>query len=238
MNEIDNAQPHTQSAWWEDIIDVFLSPAELFERRRHSPVAPPLFMLLGCSIAIYLLTLPANAIIMRASMPANPQAAAMIEQWGMLFTLVGAIFVPIGLLVGVAFSALLIWLFGKLFDLPTAFGSAVTIATYAGFIFLLAQIAGSIVVLFLGEGRIDNVQADLSFGLLRFLDADALSAPLLPLLQRLDIFAIWQAVLLAIGVRVVYRATAVQAGVVAALTWALSALPQVVMAALTPGPTG
>jgi hypothetical protein len=71
-----------------------------------------------------------------------------------------------------------------------------------------------------------------SFGPLRFIDATDMNAVVRALLQRLDIFAIWQTILWGIGIAVIYKASRAQAAITAAATWILFAIPGIIGAAL------
>lgn len=226
----------TQSSWWEDPIDVIFSPAELFERRRDAPILPPFLMLLAASIIAYFIMMPVNEIVMRAAMAEDPNAAAAMERFGTMFRIVGAIFVPIGVSVGLAWAALLLFGFGRLFDIATTFRNAFLIATYAGWIYILAQLVGGVLLILLGGDNVPDVMAALSFGVLRFTGTEEIAPALVPLLGRLDLFVMWAAAIWAIGLRVVHGASRGQAIGTAAAAWVLSALPQIVMAALRPTP--
>lgn len=222
--------------WWEDPIDVVVSPFELFRRRRTARLLPPVLILLAASFLLYLLMLPATDAIMRASVADNPEAAAAIERFGLLFRIIGGIFVPIGILFGLAWTAFLLWGFGRLFDVRAGFERAFLVATYAGWILVLAQLLAGLLLLVLGGDIGDDLTGALSFGVLRFLDSADMSPALVPLLGRLDVFSIWQAVIWAIGLTVLFGASRAQAAGTAAAAWVLAALPQVVMALLRPGP--
>lgn len=230
--------PSSTASWWEDPVDVFFSPTELFERRRNAPIMPPLLMLLAASVIIYFIMMPVNEAVMRAAMAdaANPEAAAAMERFGSMFRIIGAIFVPVGVSVGLAWNALLLFGFGRLFDLPTTYGRAFLIAIYAGWIFVLAQLIGGLLYLLTAGDNVTDVIAALSFGLLRFTGTEDMAPALVPLLGRLDVFVIWGAVLLAIGLKVFYGASRLQAAGTAVAVWVLGALPQVIMAALRPTP--
>jgi hypothetical protein len=238
MEPTQAAEPTQQSSssWWEDPIDVIFSPTELFERRRDARIGPPLLLLLAASVVVYLIMMPVNEIVMRAATAQDPNAAAAMERFGTAFRLVGAIFMPIGVAIGLAWSALLLFGFGRLFDIPTSFKRAFLIATYAGWIFLLAQLAGGLLLLILGGDDVTDLMAAVSFGVLRFTGSEDMAPTLVPLVGRLEVFVIWGAVIWAIGLRVVHGASRGQAIGTAAAVWVLSALPQIVMAALRPTP--
>jgi hypothetical protein len=232
-DDVVAAEPRRVSRW-EDYIDVFFSPAELFRRRATDRVAPPLITLLVLAVVVYILMSPANAIAMRAAIANNPDAAANMGQMGSIFLIVGGIFVPITFVVVIVASAFLLWAAARLVDVRAAFSRTMLIATYAAFVYLLSQLAGGVATLAHGEAGFDLLR-DTSFGPLRF-TGDELNPVIMALLRRLDIFAIWQAVLWGVGVAVIFRATRFQAAATAAAAWILFAIPNIIAAALGFGP--
>ncbi|MGH7446258.1 MAG: YIP1 family protein [Longimicrobiales bacterium] len=230
------AQEQEQASRWEDYIDVFFSPFELFRRRAQDRVGPPLLTLLALGIAFYLVMIPANRIVVSASLP--PEARAQVGE-GMIriMTYGGVIGVPIMYALMVLVAAALLWLGGRVADIRTDFSRTMLIATYAAFVLLLSQILVSVLVLVTGEAGFDVVRS-MSFGPLRFVGSSDMDRMLIAVLQRLDIFAIWQAALWAIGLSVIYRVSMARAASVAAVVWILFAVPGVVMGAFGFGPQG
>jgi hypothetical protein len=227
-DSVPPAETETTSRW-EDYIDVFISPAELFQRRAADRVAPPLITLLALSVAFYFILLPANGMAMRASAGESAEAAQMMEQFGMLFQMLGSIFVPITYLIMLSLVAALLLVIGRLAEIRTVWSRTLLIATYGGFIYLLAQIAGGVAILIHGEAGLDVVR-DVSFGPLRFIGSTDTEPVMTAILRRFDIFTIWQAVVWGIGVSVIYRVSRARGMAVAFATWAIMTIPGVVMA--------
>lgn len=223
---------------WEDFVDVFFSPVELFARRANDSVKPAFWTLLVLGALAYYAFLPVNQMIMRASMVAQAQArgqdAAQIEATagGMVrfMSYGGGLMVAISFAVAIAVAALLLQVIGRMIEVKGTYRQAFLIATYAAFIYLLAQIATSVTGMIIGDGL--NPLRDLSFGPLRFLDYEALPKALPPLLRRFEIFTLWQALLWGIGMHVVMKATRAQAAIAAIATSLLFAVPGMVSAAL------
>jgi hypothetical protein len=223
---------------WEDYVDVFFSPAELYARRANDSVKPAFWTLLILSALAYYAFLPVNQMVMRATMVAQAQArgadAAEIEAatGGMvrIMSYGGGIMVAITFAIVIAITALLLWGIGRMVEVKGTYRQAFLIATYAGFVYLLAQLAGSVAGMIAGEGL--NPMRDMSFGLMRFFDSEALPGAVPALLRRTEIFAIWQAVLWVIGMRVVMKATTAQAAIASIATWLLFAVPGVITGAL------
>jgi hypothetical protein len=238
MIDDEQAGGETQVASrWEDCIDVFFSPAELYRRRADDRVMPPLLILLGLAVVLYFVMLPANAMVMRATIAENPEAGAMIDQFGTLLQLLGSIFVPITYLIVLSLAAATLWFNGRLVDIRTDFSRTMLIATYAGFVYLLSQVAGGVAVMLHGEVGLD-ITRQLSFGPLRFLGSPDMDPVVAALLRRFELFTLWQAALWGIGIAVIYRVSRARAFMVASLTWLLLAIPSVVLALLGFGQAG
>lgn len=216
---------------WEDYIDVFVSPVELFERRATDRVLPPLLTLLGLAVLFYFVLMPANTMIMRASIADNPDALEAMGRFGLVMQLVGAVMVPVTYLVIITFGAAMLWLVGRVADIRADFSRTMLIATYAAFVYLVAQVAGGLAVIIHGDVGLDIIRHT-SFGALRFVGDSDMNRVVMALLRRLDIFAIWQAVLWMIGMRVVYDLSQARAAGVAAAVWLVYALPGVIAGAL------
>ncbi|MEO5511402.1 MAG: Yip1 family protein [Longimicrobiales bacterium] len=227
MNFDDNAEaaPIAQKSRWEDYLDVFFSPADLFRRRGQDSLAVPLITLLVLATAFYYILLPAQSIVIRASMSGMTpeQAAKMPESMIGIMTLAGGLAVPIKYLINVTISAGILWVIARLFDTRPAFREMMIVTTYAGFIMLIAQIAGSLMVMIQGEANFDMMKA--SFGPLRFMDVKSMPGPLVGFLSRLDIFKLWEAVIWCIGFQVATGVTRSKAAIAAAATWMLWGLP-------------
>jgi hypothetical protein len=228
MTQVD-PEPEKASRW-EDYIDVFFSPFELFRRRAQDGVATPLLTLLGLGVLFYLALMPANRIVVRESIP--PEAQAQMSE-GMLniMSWVGVITVPIMYTIMILIAAVLLWIGARIADIRADFSRAMLIATYAAFVLLLSQVVASVLILVTGPENF-NMLRSMSFGPLRFMGSPEMNKTLAAMLQRLDIFAIWQAALWAIGLSVIYRVGMARAGAIAAVVWVLFAIPGIIMGVL------
>lgn len=220
------------ASWWEDPIDVVTSPVQLFQRRRDAPLWPPLGMIIAGAIVAYLVMLPVTGMVMEAQMAANPEAAAAMERFGTIFRVVGALFAPIGLLFVLAWTALLLWAFGRLLDVPASFSRMLLVAVYAGWIVLIGQLLGGVILMATGTDAISDLASAISFGVLRFTGTEGMPRTVVPLLARLDLFALWQAALWMIGISTFYRVSRGRAVAIALAVLVLSALPEVLLALL------
>ncbi|MGH7507750.1 MAG: YIP1 family protein [Longimicrobiales bacterium] len=232
--DIQQQPPPEKASRWEDYIDVLFSPRELFERRAADRIGPPLITLAVATVVVYLLMIPVNAEAMRAGMAGNPQAEQFMEQWGMLFQVFGAIFAPVMMIAMTLWGAVLLWAAAKVTGIVVDFRRAFLIATYAAFIYLVAQIAGGLLVMITGNGF--DLVRDTSFGVLRFTGAEGMDPVVVQLLRRIDLFVLWQAAIWAIGLSVIGRVSFGRAAITAAIAWLVFAVPGIIFAALGLGP--
>lgn len=229
-----------RAARWEDLVDIFLSPAQLFRRRAEDSWLTPFIILSVISFVLYYVFLPANSAVMDAAMRARLPAGAQAPSAGAVhtFQLLGGLFVPVGIGISVVFSGLLLWGMAVVTGGGLRFGQSVLITVYAAYVGILQQILASVlIILKSNQGAPIDVVRDFSFGLVRFLPKDAVPAALVPLLGRIDLFALWQAALWAVGVAVIAKTSRGRAILVAAGAWLIYAIPGMIRAAVFPGPT-
>src|SRR5207253_8129347 len=86
-----------QGSRWEDFVDVYLSPGDLFARRAQETWLKPFLLLALISTVLYYAFLPLNSLIWDAMMAANAPEGADLERMrkGAAFMkYLGGIFVP------------------------------------------------------------------------------------------------------------------------------------------------
>ncbi|MEJ7812125.1 MAG: YIP1 family protein [Gemmatimonadaceae bacterium] len=221
---------------WEDFVDIFASPSEVFARRQNGGFALPLLVLTLAMTALFfgtrsLLTPIFDAESSRqiaVAMKANPQMTQEQAQ-GMrgMTERMGGIFGGIAVLVIIPLTVLLIgvntWISGKPFGSVQTIRSAFVVATYSYFPKLIESVVSGIQGLLLDEGQMTSLHS-IKLGITRFMDPDA--APVLTaFLGRLDLFTIWVTILIGIGLRITGKLTAAQAAGAAVLVWLLGSLP-------------
>lgn len=218
---------------WEDFIDIFVSPAEVFERRRQSGFFIPLLVFAVFTVVITIIGHSALQPIMdseftrgmAATMRKNPQltqdqmetARGFSEKFTPIIIAIAAFIQPL-------FVGVLLWLAGKLVDAKEDIGAACMIAAYS----FLPRIIDT--VLRVGQAAmLDpsnlNGQYRVTLSAARFLDPDTASPVLVAVLGRFDLFTIWVTVLLAIGLSVVARIPRSKAAIAAIVVWLLGAVP-------------
>jgi hypothetical protein len=223
---------------WEDFIDIFYAPSQVFARRAQGSFWIPLFVVTVAVGALFYLNSGllqpmfdaefdrGMAAAMRQNPRITPEMAARFRQTGMRIGQIGGfVFVPIGIfLTGTA-----VWLIGKLFEAKQAYRSAIVVAAYAFVPKILEAVLHGLQGLLLDPATLDG-RFRVSLGIGRFLDPNTTSPILVGLLGRVDVFTIWVTVLLAIGLSVTGGISRSRAFMAAPLIWAAGAIPLVMQA--------
>lgn len=223
------AAPKAPSVW-EDFIDIFISPSQVFERRQNANFFLPMVVVTLIVCLIYLgtqsLTQPIfDAEFARgtaAAMRNNPQLTAdqmakgkaIAEKFSIVFVLFG---IPIAMF----FVGLLLWLVGKLFDSKITFVGGVLVAAYAAFPKIFAAVAGPIIAYFSDPSTLTSA-TKITVSAAHFFDISNTSPVVLALLARIDVFTIWSTILLGIGLSVLGKIPRSRAYVAAVIVWALA----------------
>ncbi len=218
---------------WEDFIDIFVSPSEVFERRREYGFFLPLIILTIIVVAITVVGSSAMQSVIQSDLARGMAAAAkknpnltadqISASTGIMtkFTpvIVGfaSFFIP--LIVGVV-----LWIAGKFVSAKEDIGQACMIATYAAFPRILDSLLRLVQAFALDPSKV-NGMASVSLSPARFINPDTASPVLLGVLTRFDLFTIWATVLLAIGLAVVARIPKSRAALAAAIVWLVGGLP-------------
>ncbi|HKV49955.1 MAG TPA: Yip1 family protein [Gemmatimonadaceae bacterium] len=223
------AAPKTPSVW-EDFIDIFTSPSQVFERRQNANFFLPMIVVTLIIALIYLgtksLTQPVFdaefARGMAAAMRKNPQITPdqmakgkdIAEKFSIVFVLFG---IPIAMF----FVGLLLWFVGKLFDSKMTFAGGVLVAAYAAFPKIFAAIAGPVIAYFSDPSTLTSA-SKITVSAAHFFDVSNTSPVVLALLSRIDVFTIWSTILLGIGLSVLGKIPRSRAYIAAVIVWVLA----------------
>jgi hypothetical protein len=223
-----------RAAVWEDFIDIFYAPSQVFARRAQGSVWVPLIVLtIAMSVLVYVNSGVLESVMsaefdrgMAAAIKSNPRITPeMVDSMrrvGLRIGQFGGVFMPIGVLL----TGTLVWLIGKLFEARQTYRAAMVVASYAFMPRILEGVLSGLQGLFLDPAQL-NGRFRLTLGIGRFFDPDTMSPLLLGLIGRIDVFTIWVTVLLAIGLSVTGGISRSRAFLAAPLIWAAGALPLV-----------
>lgn len=234
----DIAEPETvpHASRWEDFVDIFFSPAEVFRRRRDGQYGLALaFLTVILTVLTYgfyaALSAAFEADFARGIAAAGEEAAAQLPVETMMafsrnITIFGSVvLIPLGALI----TGLFIWLAARMLGGRLSFVLGVTIATYATFPRILSTLSGILQGTLLNPDSLSRV----SLGPARFLDPATTSVALIGLAGRIDLFVIWSLVLTAIGLQVIGGMERSRAYLGAFFIWLLAGLPVAIPALIT-----
>jgi len=223
---------------WEDFIDIFYAPSQVFARREGGSVWIPLLVVTLLTGTLFYLNSGAlqpmfdaefernMAIALRDNPTIPPEA---IERMRGFATRIGQVAVFIFMPLAMCAVGCATWLVGKLVEAKQTFLSALVVAAYAFTPRILEGAVNGIQGLFLDPSQLDG-RFRISLGLGRFLDPDTTSPLLIALVGRIDVFTIWITVLIAIGLSVTGHIPLKRAAIAAAVVWLIGGLPLIFQA--------
>ena len=207
--------PTKPAALWEDFIEIFTSPSTVYERRRDANPWPMILIITVLVTAITVLTFNSLAPIFESEfralfaqqMAKNPQMTQDAADTAIKFQMAARRWGGVFFFLGVLIMSLPVWLLGRIT------GAKELTYTRSMVVFTWAAIIGVVALLVLGiQGLVMDVSSittidKLGFSAARFVDKATMSPFVYGILKGLDVFAIWSAILMGIGVRVVGRGT-------------------------------
>jgi hypothetical protein len=221
---------------WEDLVDVFFAPGDLFEHRMSDGWGKPFLLLAVISIVLYYVFLPINGqlfeVMMRQNAPANVTPEQMHKS-AVFMSYLGGVFIAFGLAFGIALSAVILKIVSAVLEPAAGWQQAFMIATYSMFVVIPQSIISALLVFVKTRSGGTLALNDVSFGVLRFMDQP--DKVLTAVLGRFDLFPIWSAALCAVGLIVVVKMPRGKAIATAIIAWLAVALPALAGAAMQRG---
>ncbi|MEO8192632.1 MAG: Yip1 family protein [Gemmatimonadales bacterium] len=232
MTDAAASPPPATPGLWEDFVDIFTQPSQVFERRRDGQFGLAL-LILSVVTGILAFALHNGLAPIMDAMIAKQQAAMLAKNPGMTPEQLSAttgfmeasskygaiVFVPIAAFIG----GVLIWIVGKLVDAKVAFAAAMMISVYSGVPRVVQTIVTALQGLLMSPESITSPNS-VSIGPARFLP-DSANPVLATVFGGFDAFTIWSVVLTAIGIAVVARVPMKRAAIAAGLVWLVGLLP-------------
>ncbi len=198
----------------DDVLEMFVSPSKVFERRRDAGYGTLLLVLVVLTLLIMVATMGLSAPYWDAQFElgvrqaaekgqAMPEAAMSdtarsFGRWA--GAIGGAIFVPIFVWIG----ALFVMIGAKVSGTSLSYRQGATIFTLAGVPRLLSPIAVAVQGLIADPTTIRSL-SDASLGPARFFDPATTPAVVLSVLSNFDLINLWAFVLTGIGISVMGR---------------------------------
>ena len=225
---MSDAAPSTPSRW-DDYLDIFIAPSRAFERRRDGHFGHAMLVFIVLSALIYFGTKAAMDPIIVAEfargMRSRPgMTPEQMEQAKGFIGIGSIIFVFIGTPIMLFVMGLATWLAAKLIGTSLTVAQGIAILTLSEFPRLVGSVLSALQALLMDEQNLTALTR-VSLGLGRFIDPDTGNKLALAFLARVDLITLWITLLVAIGLKVVAKASTGQAVLGAAIVWLIGALP-------------
>ncbi len=199
------------TSFWEDLIDIFYAPRDVYRRRAvASPWPPFLFVVIALAV-ITMATYPAispafdgdSARAMTKLMATNKQMTQEMADKAHDYQAIGIrYFSGVFGAAAILFVGFFTWILGLLYGAKLKFSAAMLITSYA----YLPRVLGAVILglqgLLMDPTKLTSM-SQLSLSPARFLDPETTSPILMAVMSRLDITTLWETALLAIGVAVI-----------------------------------
>jgi len=221
-----------KTSFWEDAIDIFLSPADVFRREQQKSIWPPMLFVAVAVGVIFFVTFNTLEPIFDAefarntakTMAANPNVTAEQMEFGkkigMNIARYGVGFI---MLVTMVVLGVVTWLLGKVVGSVASLHDGLVIASWSYFPRILGAIAGGVQGLIMDPAKL-NSQLSITLSPARFMDPATANPLLYQLAGRFDLFTIWVTILLAVGVAVLGKVSKGRATVFGLLIWFVGGL--------------
>jgi hypothetical protein len=217
----------------EDFIDIFYAPSQVFARREKSGFGIQLLIITVLTALFVFASRSVFSQIFDAefargaakAMAKNPQLTQemMDRARGMQETVMSFLLYIITPII-IFFTAFVVWLAAKILSAKVTYAQAAMITTLAWIPRLVGGLLGALQVLVMDTTNV-TTPFDLGFSPARFMNPDTTNGKLLGLMGSLDVFALWYAVLIGIGVAVVAKVPRARGYAVAAIVFVVTTIP-------------
>jgi Yip1 domain len=226
------ASPQSAS-FWEDLIDIFFSPAAVFRRNEKKSVWPPLlFVSLAIGVIFFATFNQLEPIFdaefqrgMAKAAATNPQMTPEVIARAKG---VSEMITRYGLSVIIFFTMLIVgvvsWLVGKLVGSAQSFHAALVVAAWAYMPRVLGSVLAGVQGLLLDPSSLTG-QLAISLSPARFYATDQPNPLMYQVLGRFDLITIWITILLSVGLYVTGKVSKGRAAIFGILMFVIGALP-------------
>ena len=222
-----------QAGFFDDLLEIFYKPADVFRRRQTASVWPPLLFVAIAIGVIFFFTYNALQPMMdaefargsAAAIKKNPQLTQeMLDKMRPVQEGVARYGVAVIMAITMWVVGTAAWLVGKLVGAKQTYHAALVVAAWSYVPRVVQSLLNGIQGLLMDPSKMTGQMA-LSFSPARFLDPETANPLLLQALGRLDLFTIWTTVLLAIGLYATGKVSKGKAAVFGILIFIIGSLP-------------
>jgi Yip1 domain len=209
-----------RTAAWEDVLDIFYAPRQVFERRRDGKYAIALVVLCLITVVVFFLSLQMNEALQDVELTRSfrergltPDQMAQAKSAAAKFGKFAVYFIPIFVAIGSWISGLIIMVLGNMMGGKFKFAQGTAIAVLASMPELLGRVLVGVQSLFIDTTTAAHRYA-FSLNAARFLPKGT-NNWLLKLGALVDPFVIWGLILVGLGAFIIGRMEKEKAAVLA-----------------------
>ena len=218
---------------WEDFLDIFYAPAQVYRRRQNGNFWIPLLVV---TVVMTVLTFANRNIIepifvtefargvprmMQANPQMTPAAVKKAQTIGFAAAQYGTIiWIPILALL-LAFVA---WLLAKAFEARLSWNAAMIVASFGLIPRVVQQVVLSVQGLLIDPATLTN-RFSIELGPARFMDPAAIQPLMGAVLDHVELFGLWSVVLITIGVAAITKLPKARAWLFGLSFWIVTMLP-------------
>ena len=197
----------------EDFIDIFYAPSTVFARREKGGFGLPLLIISALSAVFAFASRSVFSQIFDAefargaakAMAKDPRVTQeMLDKMRPIQENVAMFFVYLGAPLAIFFTAIFIWLVAKVVSGKLSFGQSMVVSTFAWIPRMVGALLAVVQVLLMDTANATNVFS-LGFSPARFMNPDTTNPKLFAIIGSFDVFALWQTVLIGIGIAVIAK---------------------------------
>ena len=222
-----------KASFWEDLIDIFFSPANVFRRNQNKSVWPPLLFVAIAIGVIFFATFNQLQPIFDAEfakqIPAmrarTPNITAdQIETGRKFASMISHYTIGVIMFFTMLVLGLVSWVVGKLVGSAQTLHSAMIVAAWSYMPRVLGSVIAGVQGLLMDPSSLTG-QLAISLSPARFFAPDQPNPLVFQFMGRFDLITIWVTILLGVGLYVTGKVSKSRATVFAILMWVLGALP-------------
>lgn len=228
--------PETASVF-EDFIDIFYAPSQVFARRANGSFWPHFFIITLVSAGFMFASRSLTAAVfdaefsrnMAIAMEKNPRLTEeMVSAQRGMMEGISSVGIYLATPILIVFVSVLIWVAAKVVGARLPFDRAVLVATIAQIPRLLGGLLTTLQAVLMTDTSGITSQHSIGYSPARFLDPTSMKPQLLNFVGRFDIFTLWVTFLLGVGVAVVGGVSRKQGLTAGAIAWGIASLVTVV----------
>ncbi|MGH7669395.1 MAG: YIP1 family protein [Gemmatimonadaceae bacterium] len=218
---------------WEDFLDIFYAPAQVYRRRENGNFWIPLLvvavLLTVLAFANHNIIEPIFSTEFARSVPqmmkANPKLTpALIER----SRTIGFAATQYGTILAIPILALLLafvtWLLAKVFDAKLSWNAAMVVVSFGLIPRVVQQVALSVQGLLIDPANL-MTRFSVELGPARFMDPATIQPLVGALLDHVELFTLWSVLLVTIGVAVIGKLSKAKAWGFGFVYWTVTLLP-------------